>query len=189
MMNFLRSLICFNSDVDEEQEDFDINVDFVDLIKKNKHYVSQIAQGVSDVFLTSERLTPLQNYSNDNGSFINTAKTEQRVNLVNCEEIIGSDLNTYTEELKEVIKKKTVKISTDDVLSGSSRSYQTFDVNIRSLGHTHAIVEFALLPEIITSYLMREKNLNYKDASRLMYGKLLPTEHHLNLLNVSVSFA
>ena len=109
MMNFLRSLICFNSDVDEEQEDFDINVDFVDLIKKNKHYVSQIAQGVSDVFLTSERLTPLQNYSNDNGSFINTAKTEQRVNLVNCEEIIGSDLNTYTEELKEGIKKKNGK--------------------------------------------------------------------------------
>ena len=89
----------------------------------------------------------MQSYSNNNGSFINTAKTEQRVNLVNCEEIIGSDLSTYTEELKEAIKKKTVKISNDDVPSGSSRSYQTFDVNIRSLGHTHAIAEFALLPE------------------------------------------
>ena len=98
-------LICFNSDVDEEQEDFDINVDFVDFIKKNKHYVSQITQGVSDVFLTSARLTALQSYSSDNGSFINAAKTEQRVILENFEEIIGSDLSTYTEELKTAIKK------------------------------------------------------------------------------------
>ena len=72
----------------------------------NKHYVSQIAQGVSDVFLTSERLTAFQSYSSDNVSAMNAAKSEQRVILQNCEEIIGSDLSTYTEELKEAIKKR-----------------------------------------------------------------------------------
>ena len=41
----------------------------------------------------------------------------------------------------------------------------------------------------LLNLLCYPRNLNYKDASRLMYGKLLPTEHHLNLLNVSVSFA
>ena len=50
-----------------------------------------------------------------------------------------------------------VKISNDDILSGPSRSYQTYDVNIRSLGRTHATVKFVLLPEIITGYLMQEK--------------------------------
>ena len=92
---------------------------------------------------TSERLTTLQSYSSDNGGFIKAAKTQQRVILANCEETIGSDLSTYTEELKEAIKKikKKVKISNDDVLSGSSRLYQTYDVNIRSLGHTHATVD------------------------------------------------
>ena len=145
--NILRLLICFNSDVDEEQEDFDINVGFVDFIKKNKRYVSQLAQGVSDVFLTSERLTALQSYSSNNRSFINAAKMEQRVILQNCEEIIGSDLSTYTEELKEAIK-KTVKISNDDVLSRPSRSYQSYDVNIQSLGHTHTNLEFLCYPKL-----------------------------------------
>ena len=36
---------------------------------------------------------------------MNAAKTEQRVILENCEEIIDSDLSTYAEELKESIKK------------------------------------------------------------------------------------
>ena len=58
------------------------------------------------MFLTSERLTALQSYSSGNGSFINAAQTEQRVILENFEEIIGSDLSTYTEELKEAIKKR-----------------------------------------------------------------------------------
>ena len=38
--------------------------------------------------------------------------------------------------------------------------------------------------------VMHEENLNDKDASQLMYGKLLATDYHLNLLkNISVSFA
>ena len=76
------------------------------ILLRTINIVSQITQGVSDVFLTSERLTALQSYSSDNGSFINVAKTEQRVILENFEEIIGSDLSTYTEELKEAIKKR-----------------------------------------------------------------------------------
>ena len=76
------------------------------ILLRTINIVSQITQGVSDVFLTSERLTALQSYSSDNGSFINAAKTEQRVILENFEEIIGSDLSTYTEELKEAIKKR-----------------------------------------------------------------------------------
>ena len=58
------------------------------------------------MLFTSERLTTLQSYSSDNGGFIKAAKTEQRVFLENCEEIIGSGLSTYTEELKEAIKKR-----------------------------------------------------------------------------------
>ena len=118
---------------------------------------------------------------------------EQRDILENCEEIIGSDFSTYTEQLKELIKKekkKEVKISNDDISSGSSQSHQIYGINIWSLGHTHATVKFVLLPKIITSHLMQEKNLNYKEVLILMYGKVPRTEHHLKLLiNVSVSIA
>ena len=58
------------------------------------------------MFLTSEKLTALQSCSSDNECFINATKTEQRVILENCKERIGSELSTYTEELKEVIKKR-----------------------------------------------------------------------------------
>ena len=58
---------------------------------------------------------------------------EQRDILENCEEIIGSDFSTYTEQLKELIKKekkKEVQISNDDISSGSSQSHQIYGINI-----------------------------------------------------------
>ena len=57
---------------------------------------------------------------------------EQRDILENWEEIIGSDFSTYTEQLKELIKKekkKEVKIS-NDISSGSSQSHQIYGINI-----------------------------------------------------------
>ena len=68
------------------------------------------------------------------------------------------------------------------ISSGSSQSHQIYDITIWSLGHTHATVKFVLLPEIIASHLMQEKDLNYKEALILMYGNVPPTEHHLKLL-------
>ena len=76
------------------------------------------------MLFTSERLTTLQSYSSDNGGFIKATKTQQRVILANCEETIGSDLSTYTEELKEAIKKNMYYL----VLPGCTRPMtSTFD--------------------------------------------------------------
>ena len=48
----------------------------------------------------------------------------------------------------------------------------------------HNTVEYFLLPEIVTRFIMKFKNLNYKNARSFLYGdgKRLPKEHHSDLL-------
>ena len=42
----------------------------------------------------------------------------------------------------------------------------------------HSFAEYVLFPEVLTKFLMENKNQNYKNASRIMYGESVPTEHH-----------
>ena len=46
----------------------------------------------------------------------------------------------------------------------------------------HSFAEYVLFPEVLTKFLMENKNQNYKNASRIIYGERLPTEHHRGLL-------
>ena len=43
-------------------------------------------------------------------------------------------------------------------------------------------IEYVLLPEMFMEYLMEITTLNYKDAGKEMYGGVLPTAHHINML-------
>ena len=92
----------------------------------------------------------------------------------------GSGLDRYIELIKEKIK---IKVQNKSVLDGLS-SCLKYGVNIRALGSIHNTVEYVLFPEIVTRFIMKLKNLNYKNASSLLYGdgKRLLIEHHSDLL-------
>ena len=145
--------------------------------------VCQISQNANDgkaLLEVSERLTALKNRFSDPRWFIKAAQIEQKIYCGNCQEIIGSCLDRYIELIKEKIK---IKIQNKSVLDGPS-SCLKYGVNIRTLGSIHNTVEYRLFPEIVTRFIMKLKNLNYKNASSLLYGdgKRLPTEHHSDLL-------
>ena len=55
-------------------------------------------------------------------------------------------------------------------------------MKIRSFPDIYETIEYVLLLEIFTEYLMEINTLNYKDAAKVLYGGVLPTAHHVNML-------
>ena len=55
-------------------------------------------------------------------------------------------------------------------------------MKIRSFPDKYENIEYVLLPEIFTEYLMEITTVNYKDATKELYGGVLPTAHHVNML-------
>ena len=55
-------------------------------------------------------------------------------------------------------------------------------MKIRSFPDKYESIEYVLLPEIFTEYLMEINTLNYKDAAKELYDGVLPTVHHVNML-------
>ena len=56
-------------------------------------------------------------------------------------------------------------------------------MKIRSFPDKYETIEYVLLPEIFTEYLMEITTLNYKDVTKELYGGVLPTAHHVNNAN------
>ena len=123
----------------------------------------------------SETVAALKNRSSGRREFIKAAQIEQKTYFESCQEIIGSGLYRYLELVKEKIK---IKVRNQSVLDGPS-SCPKHGVNNKMLESIHNTVEYFLLPEIVTRFIMKFKNLNYKNAPSFLYGdgKKLPTEH------------
>ena len=140
----------------------------------------QVAQNnteIKSIFDMSERLTALIKCSNDNGGYRKAAKLEQKRYLQQCREELGDKLYPYLEMIIEHI---LIEVCSEPNTTFSN-SYKTYGINLRT-SDTHSFVEYVLFPEILTKFLMENGNQNSKNASRIMYGERLPTEHHCGLL-------
>ena len=140
----------------------------------------QVAQNnteIKSIFDMSERLTALIKCSNDNGGYRKAAKLEQKRYLQQCREELGDKLYPYLEMIIEHI---LIEVCSESNTTFSN-SYKTYGINLRT-SDTHSFVEYVLFPEILTKFLMENGNQNCKNASRIMYGERLPTEHHRGLL-------
>ena len=55
-------------------------------------------------------------------------------------------------------------------------------IKIRSFADKYQTIQYVILPELFTEYIMEKEGMNYKEASRYLYGGKLPTTHHVNML-------
>ena len=60
-------------------------------------------------------------------------------------------------------------------------------MKIRSFPDKYETIEY-VLPEILTEYLMEINTLNNKDAAKELYGGVLPTAHHVNMVGIERNF-
>ena len=52
------------------------------------------------------------------------------------------------------------------------------------IGIVFDTILFVLIPELLTEYYMIKRSCNYNQASRFIYGSVLPTTRHLELLKL-----
>ena len=53
---------------------------------------------------------------------------------------------------------------------------------MRKFDSIHKTIDFVIIPEIFTEYIMEKQGVEYRDASQYLYCKSLPTSHHLDML-------
>ena len=122
-------------------------------------------------------MTALIKCSSDNGGYRKAAKLERK-RYLQCREELGDEIYPYLELIKEHI---LIEVCLEPN-TAFSNSCKTYGINHRTLGDTHSFVGYMLFPEVLTKFLMENRNQNYKNASHIMYGERLPTEHHGGLL-------
>ena len=55
-------------------------------------------------------------------------------------------------------------------------------VKIKSFLNLTKFIDYILITEIFTEFIMEENDMEYKEASTFLYSKSLPTSHHIDLL-------
>ena len=55
-------------------------------------------------------------------------------------------------------------------------------IKMRKFDSIHKTIDYVIIPEIFTEYIMEKQGLEYRDASQYLYCKSLPTSHHLDML-------
>ena len=56
-------------------------------------------------------------------------------------------------------------------------------IKIRAFPDSFDTIQYLLLPEVYTEYLMKMNGIDYKEATKQLYGDILPTTHHINMLS------
>lgn len=56
-------------------------------------------------------------------------------------------------------------------------------IKIRAFPDSFDTIQYLLLPELYTEYLMKMNGIDYKEATKQLYGDILPTTHHINMLS------
>ena len=55
-------------------------------------------------------------------------------------------------------------------------------IKMRNFDSIHKTIDYVIIPEIFTEYIMEKQGVEYRDASQYLYCKSLPTSHHLAIL-------
>ena len=55
-------------------------------------------------------------------------------------------------------------------------------IKMRKFDIIHKTIDYVIIPEIFTEYIMEKQGVEYRDASQYLYCKSLPTSHHLDIL-------
>ena len=90
-----------------------------------------------------------------------------------------------------VLTKKASLLATDDDdddYDPGYGGYWTIPVNIRAGLSIHKVLEYIIMPELITEFIMYLFDLSYKEASIKLYVNSLPTIHHIDTLLLTAGY-
>ena len=134
----------------------------------------------SEFHLRSERIIALKKCSTLK-NFEKFAKAEYGIICARMEPYIGTSFLPYAPLIHhihfEILIEERIPDTVYDI-----RGKWPIPIKIRSFADKYETIRYVLLPEIFTEYLMETNCIGYKEAAKDLYGGILPTTHHVNML-------
>ena len=160
-----------SSESDAEDEEV-INTDLISFISKNKSFIlSLISDSSSNYHSRSDRLSALQRLDSIS-EFEKNAKKEMEIIRREMHETLGGKgLNIcepYISHIFENILQESRPPNSNDITDYGGSFL--VPIKIKKFGSVFKTIEFIILPEILSKYIMEQKKLVYKEASNFMYG-------------------
>ena len=156
---------------------------FIDFINLKRDFLVNLVSDSSyssNYHLRSERIMAFKKSSSLN-QFRKLALDEAQIIRRQMEPYIGDSDFPFASLLHhihhEILSEELVQETVFDL-----KGKWPIKMKIRSFPDRYKTIEYVLLPEIFTEYVMEKNTLNYKDAARELYGGVLPTSHHVNML-------
>ena len=157
------------------------NKDFISFIENNVNFIDTLLNdknGDSAIHKRSERLLALRK-THYLSTFQNDAKMDERYILCSMDRTFVT-LDPYIMHIQFKILTEKKHKDESDILDFGGIMFKS--IQIRSLSSLYNTIRYVLMPELITAFTMDKKKMSYKEASRHLYGSILPTAHHVNML-------
>ena len=166
-----------------ESIQFELCAGFVAFINSKKDLVAEILKdfkGIPAAHGRSERLRALKKVPKV--GFRNNAEPEQHLINPQISFELGNSLTVYESYVYDVMFEKREK-NPNTYLQDDGELTRIL-ILIPVIGTVFDTILFVLIPELLTEYYMVKRSCNYNQASRFIYGSVLPTTHHVELLKL-----
>ena len=173
-------LLCDSSDEDV----FEVRMDFIEFINTRNDIILPLISDDynSEAQFRSERVFAVRNLPSLKQFQTNATRefefmSDLMGSLVRYQELIFSELLTKLKSL--------LALYTDDYDPGYG-GYYTPPVDIRAGICMAKILDYIIIPELITEFYMELHDISYKEASLKLYSNSLPTVHHIDALMYTI---
>ena len=168
-----------------ESSDFGTNLDMIEFINRKKEFILSLISDrsySSEFHLRSERMIAFRDCKSLH-LFEKLARKEFNIIAERMEPFIGKSFTPYaryTEHIHFQILTETRYPNPDDICDLGG--IWPIPFKIGSFSDKYKTIDYIILPELFTEFIMESKNINYKEASRDIYLGKLPTTHHISML-------
>ena len=158
----------------------EVRMDFIEFINKKKDIILSLISDDynSEAQFRSERVFAVRNLPSLKQFQTNAIRelefmSDLMGSLVPYQDLIFSEILTKPNSL--------LALDTDDYDPGYG-GYYTLPVNVRASISMAKILDYIIIPELITEFYMELHDISYKEASLKLYANSLPTVHHIDTL-------
>ena len=183
---YLRSLSSSSVSENENEEcEPEINTELIDFISTRKEFILKLISDPdckSEYHVRSERLVTLH-HCKSLRTFEANALKELTIICNQMKKYIGcgfAPCEPYTSHIFSNILTEEKKRDHNDMFDFGGKFI--IPIKMRKFDSIHKTIDYVIIPEIFTEYIMEKQGLEYRDASQYLYCKSLPTSHHLDML-------
>ena len=174
-----------SSDCENSESEPEVNAELISFINKRKHFILKLISDPnckSEYHLRSERLVALRD-SMSSRTFETNALKELKVICSQMKQYIGTRpeaTEPYNSHIFRNILTEERQADPNDICDFGGKFL--IPIKMRKFPSAFKTIDYVIIPEFFTKYVMEKQGLGYHEASRFLYSNSLPTTHHIDML-------